>query len=272
MEGDAMAQRVAFVNNKGGVGKTTTTIRLGEALAKAGARVLVVDMDPQGNASRRLGWAYDKDDPQLTISEAIQKDREGVAAQVIQPIGWSPESAEYASRMALCPARLELENRMAEAGVAGSWRRLTKALEGADDGFDYTLIDCPPSLFHLTQLGLAAAHHVVIVTEPKFDSVEAAVRVRDFIKQRAADLANPGLDLIGVIINGMQNLGSHAVHRDSVRELFGDLVWEPIVKHRSVLVDADGDEVPLTEVRGEKAGEVRAAYELLAQRLTKAVA
>ncbi|MFH9299480.1 ParA family protein [Streptomyces sp. NPDC017520] len=263
-----MAQRVAFVNNKGGVGKTTTTIRLAEALAKAGRRVLVVDLDPQGNASRRLGWAYDADAPQLTISEAIQSDREGVAAQVIQPIGWD---VEYASRIALCPARLELENRMAEAGVAGAWRRLAKALDGADDTFDYTLIDCPPSLFHLTQLGLAAAHYVVAVTEPEYDSVEAATRVRDFIGKRAADLANPDLELIGVIINAMQPLASHTAQRDSVRELFGGLVWDPIVKHRSLLIDADGDEVPLTEIRGEKAGEIRATYELLAQQFLKAV-
>ncbi|MBV9026070.1 MAG: ParA family protein [Streptomycetaceae bacterium] len=263
-----MARRVAFVNNKGGVGKTTTTVRLGEALAKARFRVLVVDLDPQGNASRRLGWAYDQEAPQLTISEAIQADRPGVAAQVIQPIGWE---VEYAARIALCPARLELENRMAEAGVAGAWRRLAKALDGADDGFDYTLIDCPPSLFHLTQLAMAAAHHVVAVTEPEYDSVEAAVRVRDFITQRAADLANPDLALTGVIINAMQNLASHSDQRDSVRELFGGLVWDPVVRHRSLLVDADGDELPLTEVRGEKANEVRATYELLAQRFVKVI-
>lgn len=263
-----MARRVAFVNNKGGVGKTTTTIRVGEGLAKARFRVLVVDMDPQGNASRRLGWAYNKGKPQLTISEAIQADRSGAAAQVVQPIGWE---AEYADRMALCPARLELENRMAEAGVAGAWRRLAKALEGVDDGFDYTLIDCPPSMFHLTQLGLAAADCVVAVTEPEYDSVDAVVRVRDFIKQRAADLANPDLKLVGVIINAMQNLASHTAQRDSARNLFGDLVWDPIIKHRSLLVDADGDEVPLTEIRGEKANEVRATYELLAQEFVKAV-
>lgn len=263
-----MTQRVAMVNNKGGVGKTTTAVRLAEGLAKAGHRVLVVDIDPQGNASRRLGWAYNPHEPQLTISEAIQADQPGTAAQVIQPIGWQ---VEYASRIALAPARLELENRMSEAGVVGAWRRLAKALEGADDHYDYTLIDCPPSLFHLTQLALAAAHRVVIVTEPEYDSVEAAVRVRDFVRERAVELANPDLQLAGVVVNAMQNLGSHAVQLTSIREIFGPLVWEPIVRHRSLLVDADGDEVPLTEVRGEKASEVRATYELLAQTMAKAV-
>jgi chromosome partitioning protein len=263
-----MAQRVALVNNKGGVGKTTTTVRLAEGLAKAGHRVLVVDMDPQGNASRRLGWAYNLEDPQLTISEAIQADQAGAVAQVIQPIGWD---VDYATRIALAPARLELENRMSEAGVVGAWRRLAKALEGADDHYAYTLIDCPPSLFHLTQMALAAADSVVIVTEPEYDSVEAAVRVRDFVRERAVELANPELTLDGVIVNAMQNLASHADQLASVREIFGPLVWDPVVRHRSLLVDADGDEIPLTEVRGEKAGEVRATYELLAQAMVKAV-
>lgn len=263
-----MAHRVALVNNKGGVGKTTTAVRLAEGLAKAGHRVLVVDMDPQGNASRRLGWAYNLEAPQLTISEAIQADQEGAVAQVIQPIGWQ---ADYAPRIALAPARLELENRMSEAGIVGAWRRLVKALEGADDHFAYTLIDCPPSLFHLTQLALAAAHSVVIVTEPEYDSVEAAVRVRDFIRERAVELANPDLTLAGVVVNGRQHLASHADQLASIREIFGPLVWDPVVPHRSILVDADGDEIPLTEARGEKAGEVRATYELLAQSLVKAV-
>jgi cellulose biosynthesis protein BcsQ len=263
-----MAHRVALCNNKGGVGKSTTTVRLAEGLAKAGHRVLVVDMDPQGNASRRLGWAYNPADPQLTISEAIQADRAGAVAQVIQPIGWQ---AEYADRIALAPARLELENRMSEAGIVGAWRRLAKALEGADDHYAYTLVDCPPSLFHLTQMALAAVDSALIVTEPEYDSVEAAVRVRDFVRDRAVELANPDLSLLGVIVNARQNLASHADQLASVREIFGDLVWDPVVPQRSLLVDADGDEVPLTEVRGEKAGEVRATYELLAQAMVKAV-
>lgn len=263
-----MAVRVAVANNKGGVGKTTTTVRLAEALAQAGRRVLVVDIDPQGNASRRLGWAYDPQDPQLTISEAIRADAAGVAAQAIQPIGWD---AECADRIRLAPARLELENRLSEAGVAGAWRRLAKALDGADDTYDVTLIDCPPSLFHLTQLGLAAADHVLVVSAPEYDSVEGSTRVRDFVQERGADLANPELSLIGVVVNGMRELASHHAQLQSLRQLYGPLVWEPIVRHRSLIVDADGDELPLQQVPGGRSVEVRGAYELLAQRFIKEV-
>jgi chromosome partitioning protein len=265
---EKVAHRTAVVNNKGGVGKTATTIRLAEGLAKRGRRVLVVDLDPQGNASRRLGWKYDDDDPQLTISEAIEAASPGAAGQVIQPIGWD---AEYAGRIALAPARLELENRLSEAGVVGAVRRLAKALDGADDRFDYTLIDCPPSLFHLTQMGLAAVHDVLIVSEPEYDSIEAAVRVRDFVDERAVDLTNPGLVLVGVIINRMQPRAIDAQQRDSARSIFGELVMDPVVSQRVVLKEADNNEIPLSLATGEKVSEVRAAYELLAEQYEKRV-
>jgi chromosome partitioning protein len=264
-----VARRVAFVNNKGGVGKTTMTVRLAEGLAKAGKRVLVVDMDPQGNASEMLGWRYDPEQQQPTISQAIKADQEGAARKVLQPIGWD---APYATRVVLAPARLTLENRMAEAGLSGAWRRLDKALEGVDDGVDFTLFDCPPSVFHLTQLALAAADDVVIVTEADVYSVEAAVRVRDFITERAPkDLANPQLELRGVIINAFLGTVLQAEQRDSIRRIFGDLVWDPIVRHRTNLAEIDNDALPITEVRGDKASEIRGTFELLAQTFLKAV-
>ncbi|MFJ2923348.1 ParA family protein [Streptomyces sp. NPDC087307] len=262
-----MARRVAIVNNKGGVGKTTTTVRLAEGLAKEGRRVLVVDMDPQGNASSMLGWFYDpQQEQQPTISQAIKANTEGAARGVIQPIGWD---APYADRIALAPARLTLENRMAEAGVSGAWRRLVTALEGADDGYDYTLMDCPPSVFHLTQLALAAADDVVIVTEADIYAIEAAERVRDFVTTRAPkDLANPTLTIRGVVINALTNTAVQAEQRDSARRIFGDLVWDPIIKHRTVLAEAGTDALPLTDPRN---AEPRASFELLTASFLKAV-
>lgn len=264
-----MAVRIAIGNNKGGVGKTTTTIRLAEALADRGQRVLVVDMDPQGNASRRLGWAFNPDEPQLTISEAIKADEVGVAAQVVQPIGWG---GEYGERIRLCPARHDLENRMSEAGVVGAHRRLAKALDGADDGFDLVLLDCPPSLFHLTQLGLAAADCGLAVTQPEYDAVEAAVRYRDFIRSRAVDLSNPELELIGVIVSGHDvRRGGHAYQLEGIPDVLPGLLWEPVVPARAAIMDADEAAVPLAELKTSPATEARWAYGELAVRLLKAV-
>ncbi|MFD3572002.1 ParA family protein [Streptomyces sp. NPDC058667] len=261
-----MARRVAMVNNKGGVGKTTTTVRLAEALAKEGKRVLVVDMDPQGNASSFLGWTWDPEQKQPTISEAVQAATEGAARPVIQPIAWD---APYAERIALAPATLDLETRMSEAGVSGAWRRLDMALEGVDDHFDFTLIDCQPSVFHLTQLALAAAHDAVIVTEADLYSIEAAKRMHAFVTQRAPkDLANPTLSVRGVVVSALKSTSLQAEQRDSIRAIFGDLVWEPSVKLRTTLAEANTDALPLTDAR---TADSRATYELLAQAFLKAV-
>lgn len=261
-----MARRVAIGNNKGGAKKTTTAIRLAEALAKQGSKVGVVDLDPQGNASRRLGWKDDPADPKVTTSEAIAASAEGVASQVWQPIGWT---ADYADRITLMPARYTLENRATEAGQTGAWRRLAKALSGADDHLDYVLIDCPPSLGHLTQMGLAAAHHALASTEAEHDSLQAAVRYRDFINVSKDDLANPGLNLIGLVVSAYDMRNAADVGQlEGARAIFGEAVWG-VVPRRSVLKNADEYGQPLSEVRDSH--EIRAVYEVLAERFIKEV-
>nr|AAX51350.1 unknown [Streptomyces sp. FQ1] len=268
-----MARRVAMVNNKGGVGKSGTTVRLAEGLAKAGKRVFVVDMDPQGNSSQMFGWHYDPAKKQPTISQAIKantdSDALGSAREVFQPIAWT---CDYAERISIAPARLPLENRMSEAGIAGAWRRLEKALDGVDDAVDYTLIDCPPSLFHLTQLGLAAAHDAVIVTEADFYSIEGAKRVRDFIEHKAPkDLANPGLSIRGVIINRYKDTVRQNEQRDSIRRIFGPLVWDPTVKFIEQLATSNNNGISLDESKGDRLPEIRATYELLTQTFLKEI-
>ncbi|MFE4661931.1 ParA family protein [Streptomyces hydrogenans] len=175
----------------------------------------------------------------------------------------------YAERIALAPATLDLESRMSEAGVSGAWRRLDMALDGVDTHFDYTLIDCQPSVFHLTQMALAAAHDVVIVTEADIYSVEAAKRIYEFATQRAPrDLANPTLAVRGVVVNALTTTALQAEQRDSIRQIFGDLVWEPAIKSRTTLAEANTDMLPLTDIRTT---EPRAMYELLGQSFLKAV-
>ncbi|MEU8437808.1 ParA family protein [Streptomyces sp. NPDC029216] len=259
-----MARRVAIGNNKGGARKSTLAVRLAEALAKAGYRVLVVDMDPQGDSSRRLGW---KDDgTQNTTSEIIEANAIGVASQAIQPIGWD---CEYASRIALIPARYTLEDRAVEAGHKGAWRRLAKALQGCDDGFDFVLIDCPPSLGHLTQLALAAAHFALATAEAEFDSVKAAIKYRDFIPASLEDLTNPELAFIGLVISGYdQRLSGQQAQLAGARDLFGDGVWG-VVPQRSTITYADEQALPFANVKDS--GEPRAVFELLAQRFVKEV-
>lgn len=265
-----MPPRVAIGNNKGGVGKTSVTVNLAAALAEAGRRVLVVDMDPQANASRRLGVPFEPENS--TVSEAIETGlrQRGIAAGVITGIGW-PEP--YASRIDLVPSRFDLENRVSEAGVLGAVTRLRTALDGADDGYDLTLIDCPPSLGHLTQLSLAAATHAVTTVEPEYDAVEGALRYRDFVEANAATLGVPQLRLVGVLVNKTRpRLGVHAFHVEGLDELFGaELVWSPPIPDRAVIKQATDDSIPLRQLGTVPATGMAEVYRELADRLWKAV-
>ncbi|MYW04083.1 ParA family protein [Streptomyces sp. SID3343] len=254
------------------MGKTTSTVRLAEALAVMGKRVLVVDLDAQGNASRRLSAPAVSGIPRAreawTISEAIHANQEGAAAAAVHPIGWD---AEYASRIAVCPSAWDLEERMSEAGLVGAHRRLGRALQGVDDAVDYTLIDLPPSLFHLTQLGLAAAHMALAVTEPEYDSIEGAVRFRDFVTAKRGDLANPGLEMIGVIVANYDSRKSgHTFQLEGLPDMFGELLWDPVVPGRSVVMDADESGLPLAAMKSPAGKEIRGMYASLAVRLIKA--
>ncbi|MFB7675292.1 ParA family protein [Kitasatospora purpeofusca] len=256
--------RVAIGNNKGGSGKSAATVNLADALARAGKRVLVVDMDPQANASRRLGWEYNPADPKPTLVEAVQAGTTGIAAQAIVPIGWR---TAYADRIELLPSRFDLENRVSEAAVLGAVSRLDRALEGADDKYDITLIDCPPSLGHLTQLALAAANVAICTVEPERDGVDGAVRFRDFIELNRGELKNPDLRLIGAIPCRVRTgLNAHDHHMANLPLLFPGQVWEPLIPERTVIKDASDEALPL-EALGSRAKEIISVYADLAARL-----
>lgn len=258
--------RIAIGNNKGGSGKTAVTVNVADALARRGARVLVCDLDPQANASRRLGWTWDRTNPRPTLVEAIHAGTEGAAADAFTPIGWT---TSHADRITLAPARFDLENRVSEAGLPGAVGRLDRALDGADDDYDVTFIDCPPSLGHLTQLALVAADVAVVTVEPERDGLEGAVRFRDFIHTNRKLIGNPDLELVGAIPCRVRaGLNSHEHHMAQLPELFGNILWGPGIPERTLIKDAADEALPLTEL-GSRASEVIAIYDDLAERLIK---
>ncbi|MFD5415220.1 ParA family protein [Streptomyces nojiriensis] len=259
-----------MINNRGGVGKSDLVLRLAEALAKRGRRVGILDLDPQGNLSRRAGWTYNEQAPQVTVSEAVMANRPGTMAQVWTPVRWD---VEYASRMQLAPAWLELEDRYAEAGVVGSHLRLAKALHGADEHLDDVLIDCPPSLFHLTQMAMAACDGVLVVTRAEIDSILGAKRVRQFIAEKRAELHADDLEIIGVVVNDYeQGKPRQRQQLASVRRIFGDRVWEPVIARREVIANASNDHVPLEQGKGSQLNQAVAGFELLADTYQKRIA
>lgn len=266
-----MALRIALGNNKGGVGKSTLTVQLAAALAESGKRVLIVDLDPQANASRRVGHVYDPAAPVAGVTEAVAPGQAaGCAAGALAVTEWP---APYADLVDLLPARFDLENRISEAATLGAVGRLRNALDGVDDDHDVTLIDCPPSLGHLTQMGLATADVAVCVVEPEYDAVDGAVRFRDFVATAGPALGNAELRMAGVIVNRARpNLGAHAYQLDGLPDLFGGLVWEPHIPERTAVKDAADAAVPLRMVGTSAATEVAALVAELAARIVKEAA
>lgn len=256
----------AIGNNKGGAGKTTATVQLAAALAHRGRRVLVVDLDPQANASRRLGFRWSAAAAVPTVAEAIKSGEEGVAAETILASAWAPPLGQ---RVDLVPSRWDLEQRISEAGQVGAVRRLARALSGVPAHYDSVLIDLPPSLGHLTHLGLAAADHALCVVEPEYDSVEGAVRYRDFIAAYRDDLANPRLRLAGVIVNRLRaQLGEHTYQLEGIREQFRDVLWDPALAERTVLKDAAAAAAPIHAMPGRPARDLAGGFDQLAEQLT----
>lgn len=260
--------RVAVANNKGGAGKTTVITYLAETLAARGRRVLAVDMDPQANLSRRLGYDEAELGDMVTAAEVVAANKKGCAADAIVGCRWSlPTHPGLVEGIDVLPARYDLEARVSEAGQLGSHERLQRSLDGVDEDYDVVLVDCPPSLGHLTQLGLAAADTVLLVLRPEFDHLQGAIRVRDFIGTYRRHLGRPSLDIAGVVINEHdRRRGLHAWHTESVADTFGPLVWSPPVPSRAALAEAIDAAQPL-RARGAAARPLTDVFTALADHL-----
>lgn len=238
---EAYRPRVYAVSNqKGGVGKTTTAINLGTAIASVGRRVLVIDFDPQGNASTGLG--VEAHERRRSTYEVLHQDIS--IADAAQP-------AKSVKNLFVVPATVDLSGADAELMQEEQGRyRLRQALY-ADDGaaiaalnLDYVLIDCPPSLNLLTVNAMTAAHGVVVPLQCEFFALEGLAQLLRTI-QRIRRSMNPALGVQGVILTMFEKrLRASVEVADSARAELGDLVYETTVPRNVKMAEAPSHGLP----------------------------
>ncbi len=252
--GDQPAPVVAFANQKGGVGKTTSAVNTAVCLTRRGFRVLLIDSDPQGNATSSLG--LDKDAAEATTYDLLVDGLPAAQARV----------PEVRPRLDLVPANPELAGAEVELVDAPQReRRLAGALAGALSHYDVVLIDCPPSLGLLTVNALTAARAVVVPIQCEFLALEGLgqlIATIDLVKRGL----NPPLDVVGVLMtmfDGRTRLSAHVV--EQVRSHFPHRIFSTIVPRSVRLAEAPSYGQAIVEYDpGSRGAE---AYEAFADEL-----
>lgn len=249
------ARIIAMCNQKGGVGKTTSSINLGAALAEHGRKVLLVDFDPQGALS--VGLGINPHEIDLTIYNVLMQ-RNTSAADAIRPTG--------VHDLDLLPANIDLS--AAEVQLVSEVAReqmLARALRPVLDDYDAVIIDCQPSLGLLTVNALTAAHGVVIPLECEFFALRGVALLVETI-EKVRDRLNPGLEIDGILATmyDPRTLHSREVVARVV-EAFGDQVFHTVIGRTVKFPDASVAAEPITAYAASHAGAY--AYRLLAREL-----
>ncbi len=249
-----MGRTIACTNQKGGVGKTTTVVNLATYLALLGDRVLVIDLDPQGNATSGLG--IDRTTVEGSIYDAIIDTRPLSGLHLATPVNGL---RVVPSSVSLAGAEVEL------TPVAGRERRLGLAIRAEQDAWDWIFVDCPPSLGLLTVNALTAVQAVLVPVQCEYYALEGLTHLVATINL-VRDHLNPDLEISGVVLtmfDGRTNLSMEVAAE--VRKHLGRMVFETIVPRSIRLSEAPSHGLPIALYRPESKGAE--AYERLALEL-----
>lgn len=240
---------VSVVSLKGGVGKTSVVLGLAGACWERGLRTLVVDMDPQANASTVL------DPPQrpFTTNDVLADGRAGVLLEAITTSSWG-------EHVDVVPAEAALEHRREGDDRRGDALRLRIAMQGLA-GYDLVLVDSPPSLDLLTRNALAASHRALVVTEPSLFALQGAQRALD-----AVDVVRAGHNLrlrpAGIVVNRARPSQTEHAHRlGELAAAYGHLLLDPPLPDRAAVQQAEGAFLPVQAWRSPGAREVSDVFE-----------
>ena len=248
-----MSQVIAIINQKGGVGKSTTAINLAAALGDLGRHVLVVDFDPQGNATS--GFGVNKDALEADVYDALMDEdttlESVIVASCVDGVDVAPATIQLAG------AEIELVSVMARESV------LRYALEPVRGEYDYVLVDCPPSLGLLTVNALVAADSLLIPIQCEFYALEGLSKLLESMRLVRGRL-NPSLDVFGVVMTMYD--ARTILSRDvvgNVRDYFGDKVFQTVIPRNVKLSEAPSHGLPAN--RYAPASKGAQAYEALAR-------
>ncbi len=246
---------LAVLSMKGGVGKTTVALGLASAAWNRHWRTLVIDLDPQANASMGMGIL----DPALTVGDALADGRPGVAAEAVVPSTWGRQ-------VDVLPAEPALEHRVSEA-APGSEQRLRTVLAGIGHRYDLVVADCPPSLGEMSRNALHAASQAAVVTEPGYFALRGAQQAIEAIDLVRSE-GNRTLQRPALVLNRVR--GTVAEHRQRIAELrdaFGNQVSDIEIPERNAIGQAEAAGMPIHAWDSPAGREVSTLFDSLLDRL-----
>ncbi|MBO0460350.1 MULTISPECIES: ParA family protein [Enterococcus] len=231
-----MAQIISVANQKGGVGKTTTTVNLGACLASLGKQVLLVDMDAQGNATSGVGIR--KPDVTQDIYDVLVNEL---------PIAEATIATEH-ENLSIVPATLQLAGAEIElTSMMARESRLKSSLAEVNEQYDYILIDCPPSLGHLTINSFTASDSILIPVQCEYYALEGLSQLLNTVRLVQKHF-NPELEIEGVLLtmyDARTNLGNEVV--EEVRKYFREKVYDTVIPRNIRLSEAPSHGKPIID-------------------------